>query len=117
MKILLSLVWLALAAAFVWNGRELAAGAERSLPQLETAESPRVEIAGEGFHLELDVQGTPLNQPFEKLRADVEAWVERVRAEERRRARRGALLCYAGAGTCALALALTWAGGRARGGP
>ncbi len=50
MKTALSVVWIALSAAFVAVGRDLQTRSAEPLPVLEAA-NPCVEISTEGFHL------------------------------------------------------------------
>ena len=113
MKLLLSVVWIALAAGFVHLGRQLGAEVERPLPELQT-QSPQFEIAGEGFHIELDVAGTPLNEPFERMKREVETYLEEVRADVERRSRHVVLACWLGAVASLAGLALLWAPARRR---
>ena len=113
MKLLLSVVWLALAVGFVHLGRQLGMEVERPLPELQT-QSPQFEIAGEGFHIELDVAGTPLNEPFERMKLEVETYLEEVRADVDRRSRHAALVCWMGAAAALAGLALLWAPPRRR---
>ena len=108
MKLLLGVVWLALAAGFVDLGRQLGAEVERPLPELQT-QSPRFEIAGEGFHIELDVAGTPLNEPFERMQREVEAYLEEVRADVDRRSRQARLACWVGTAASLTGMAMLWA--------
>jgi hypothetical protein len=110
-KLLLSVVWIALAAGFVHLGRQLGAEVERPLPELQT-QSPQFEIAGEGF--ELDVAGTPLNEPFERMKLEVETYLEEVRADVDRRSRHATLACWLGAAASLGGLAVLWAPARRR---
>lgn len=113
MKLLLSVVWIALAAGFVHLGRQHGAAVERPLPELQT-QSPQFEIAGEGFHIELDVAGTPLNEPFERMKLEVETYLEEVRADVDRRSRHAALACWMGAAASLAGLVVLWAPARRR---
>jgi hypothetical protein len=112
-KLVLSVIWLALAVGFVQLGRQLGAEVERPLPELQT-QSPQFEIAGEGFHIELDVAGTPLNEPFERMKREVETYLEEVRADVDRRSRHVVLACWLGAAASLAGLALLWAPARRR---
>ncbi len=108
MKIVLSLVWLALAVGFAHLGRGLDERSGPELPAFEP-ESPRFEIQGQGFHIELDVEGTPLNEPFEELEAEVERYVEEMRESTRRSQTRLQRASWAGIAAALAGLALTWA--------
>ncbi len=112
MKVAASVLWIGLAVGFLWLRGELGADLAAELEPFEP-ESPHVEIAGEGFHIELDVAGTPLDEPFAAQRAQMEAYVADVELAFRRRGRRAALLCYGAAAASLLGLGLTWSGGRA----
>ena len=79
MKIVLSVVWLALAVAFAHAGRQFASDAAAPPPEFEAA-NPRFSLEGEGFHFEMDVEGTPLDQPFRELEAEVQAYLEELAA-------------------------------------
>lgn len=116
MKLVLTLAWLALAAGFVHLGRQLGAEVERPFPELQT-ERPQVEIAGEGFHIELDVAGTPLNEPFERMQEEVERYAEELRVDVDRRSRHASITCYMAAAASLAALLVLWApvGGRGAG--
>ena len=107
MRALLCALWLVLAAALVFLGRELAAEGRHPLPTLEPG-SPRFEISGEGFHFELDVAGTPLAEPFEKLQQEVDARLAEISEAIRRDTRRAAWACYAGAAASLAGLLLAW---------
>jgi hypothetical protein len=107
-KILISLVWLALAFGFAHLARGLGPESGPAPPALETG-SPQFEIQGEGFHIQLDVEGTPLNEPFEALRAEVDEYVETVRQNARRNTQRVRWACWSGAAASLLGLALSWA--------
>ena len=111
MKVLASVLWVALTLGFLWLARELGADVSAELAPFEP-QSPRVEIAGEGFHIELDVAGTPLDEPFAEQRAQMEAYVAEVEVALGRRGRRAAWLCYTAAAGSLLGLWLTWSGGR-----
>lgn len=111
MKFVASLVWIGLAVGFLWLGRELGADIAAEIEPFEP-ESPRVEIAGEGFHIELDVAGTPLDEPFAAQRDQMETYVTQMEFAFRRRGRRVAWLCYGATAASLLGLGLTWSGGR-----
>ncbi len=107
MKIALSAVWIALGAAFVAVGWDLQVRSSEPLPVLE-ASNPHVEISSEGFHLEIDVAGTPLEGPFAEFEADVNEFLATVGATLQQTLARAALGCFLAAGLCAVALVLTW---------
>lgn len=111
MKVAVSVVWIGLAAGFLWLGHELGAGVAAELAPFEP-ESPRVEIAGEGYHIELDVAGTPLDEPFAAQREQMETYVSDMQLALHRRGRRAAGLCYGAAAASLLGLGLTWSGRR-----
>jgi hypothetical protein len=111
MKIVLSLVWLALAAVFVSLGWDLYRDAAQPIPPLETTD-PRFEFESEGFRLEFDVEGTPLEQPFTRMRSEIDDWLEGVSEELARAHRRAALACLLGALASVGGLAATWMGPR-----
>jgi hypothetical protein len=106
-KIVLSIVWLVLAVVLFGLGRDLSVQATEPQLTLET-KNPRFEIAGEGFHLELDVSGTPLSEPFEEFEREVNAYLSEVKARLETSRRRAALGCYAGAAASLLGLLLVW---------
>jgi hypothetical protein len=110
-KFVMSVVWIGLAAGFVWLGVVLGSDVHAHIEPFEPG-SPKVEIAGEGFHIELDVAGTPLDEPFAEQRAAMEEYVEAVGQALQERGRRAALLCYAAAAASLLGLLLTWTGAR-----
>jgi hypothetical protein len=100
-------VWLALTGAFVGLGREMAARAVDPIPAFET-ESPRFEFSSEGFRLEFDVAGTPLEQPFEEFRKDVDTYLADLEQSLRDSQGRAALACFVAAGASLVALVLLW---------
>jgi len=100
-------LWLVLAAALLFLGRQLEAEGRTPLPALEPG-SPRFEISGEGFHFELDVAGTPLSEPFEKLQEEVDARLAEIAETVRRDTRRAAWTCYGGAAAALLGFLLAW---------
>ncbi len=115
MRIALSAVWLGLAVAFVATGWRFQEPADESMPALE-APSPRVQISSEGFHLEIDVAGTPLEGPFVEFEREVNAYVEQLGASLQRTRARAAIACYLASVLSLVGLALTWrapAGGAA----
>lgn len=117
MRIAASILWIGLAVGFVWLGRTLASDATAQLEPYEP-KSPHMELAGQGFHIDLDVAGTPLDEPFAKQRAEMESYVDSLRSAYLQRGQRAALLCYGAAGASLLGLGLTWVGARAaRGAP
>ena len=107
MKIALSAVWIALGAAFVGVGWDLQLRSAEPLPVLE-ADNPRVEISSEGFHLEIDVAGTPLEGPFAEFEADVNEFLATVGETLQQTRSRAAAGCFVAAGLSAVGLALTW---------
>lgn len=107
MKIVLSIVWLALAGVFFTLGWQLATEAERSLPAFE-ATQPRFEFSTEGFHFELDVEGTPLDTPFREFQEQVNDYLAELGDSVQRAHRRAAWGCVV-AGLASLAsLVLVW---------
>lgn len=107
MKVALSVAWIALGAAFAVVGWDLQVRSAEPLPVLE-AENPRVEISSEGFHLEIDVAGTPLEAPFAEFEAEVNALLSDVAKTLHRTGARAALTCFVAAGLSLAGLALTW---------
>ena len=107
MKILLSVIWLALAAVFFTLGWQLWTQAERSLPEFE-ATPPSFEISGEGFRFELDVEGTPLDAPFREFQEEVNDYLTELGDSVQQAHRRAAWGCVV-AGVASLAsLAVLW---------
>jgi len=106
-RIALSVLWLGLAAAFVATGWRLHDQSGESLPVLETS-TPRVEISSEGFHLEIDVAGTPLEAPFADFEREVNAYVEDVATSLQQTQGRAAAACYLAGALSLAGLALTW---------
>jgi hypothetical protein len=107
MKILLSIIWLALAGVFFTLGWQLSTQAKRSLPDFE-ATQPRFEISGEGFRFELDVEGTPLDSPFREFQDQVNDYLAELGDSVERAHRRAAWGCFA-AGLASLAsLVVVW---------
>ena len=107
MKILLSIVWLALAGIFFGFGLQLWGQANRPLPEFE-ATQPKFEISGESFRFEIGVEGTPLDEPFREFRDEVDAYLAEVGDSVGRRHRRAAWGCGV-AGLASLAsLVVLW---------
>ena len=107
MKILLSVIWLALAAVFFTLGWQLWTQAERSLPEFE-ATPPSFEISGEGFRFELDVEGTPLDGPFREFQDEVNDYLAELGDSVQRAHGRAAWSCVV-AGVASLAsLVILW---------
>jgi len=111
-RIALSVAWIALGAAFAVVGWDLHVRSGEPLPVLE-ADNPRVEISSEGFHLEIDVAGTPLEGPFAEFEASVNALLEDVGGRLQQAQAQAALGCAIAAALCAVGLALTWRTARA----
>lgn len=107
MKIALSVVWIALGAAFVAVGWDLQTRSAEPLPVLEAA-NPHVEISTEGFHLEIDVAGTPLEAPFVEFETRVNDLLEAIGETLQLTLARAARGCFVGAGLCGAGLVLTW---------
>ncbi len=107
MKIALSVVWVALGAAFVGAGWDLQARSGEPLPALE-ADHPRLKFSTEGFHFEMDVRGTPLEGPFAEFEAEVNAYLETLGDSLQRTQARAALGCFVAATLCVVGLVLTW---------
>ena len=107
MRIALSVIWLGLAVAFVATGWRLHEQAGEPLPPLE-ASNPRVEISSEGFHLEIDVAGTPLEGPFADFERKVNAYLEELGTSLQQTQARAAAGCYLASALSLAGLALTW---------
>ncbi len=107
MRIALSAVWLGLAVAFVAIGWRLQEQADEPMAALE-APHPRVEISAEGFHLEIDVAGTPLEGPFVEFERDVNAYLEQLGASLQQTRARVAIACYLASALSLIGIALTW---------
>ena len=107
MRIALSAVWLGLAVAFVVTGWRLQEQADEPIPALE-ASNPRVQISSEGFHLEIDVAGTPLEGPFVEFEREVNEYVEELGASLQQTRERTAIACYLASALSLVGLALTW---------
>ena len=107
MKIILSIIWLALAGVFFTLGWQLATEAERSLPTFE-ATQPKFELSGEGFRFELDVEGTPLDTPCREFQDEVNDYLAELGDSVQQAHRRAAWGC-AVAGVASLAsLVVVW---------
>lgn len=107
MRIVLSIIWLALAGVFFVLGWQLWTEAERSLPEFE-ATPPSFEISGEGFRFELDVEGTPLDGPFRDFQDQVNDYLADLGDSVQRAHRRAAWGCIV-AGVASLAsLVVLW---------
>ncbi len=107
MKLALSVVWLALAALFFSLGWRLVEAADQPLPPLETSE-PRFEFESQGFRLEFDVVGTPLEQPFTQFKQEVDAYIEHVSGELSEANQRAAWACLLGGLASLGGLLMTW---------
>ncbi len=107
MKLALSVVWLALAALFFSLGWRLVEAADQPLPPLETSE-PRFEFESQGFRLELDVMGTPLEQPFIHFRQEVDAYIGEVSGALSAANQRAAWACLLGGLASLGGLLMTW---------
>ena len=107
MRIALSAVWLGLAVAFVAIGWRLHERADEPIPALE-ASNPRVQISSEGFHLEIDVAGTPLEGPFVEFEREVNAYLEELGGSLQQTQARAAIACYLASALSLIGLALTW---------
>ena len=107
MKIVLSIVWLALAGVFFTLGRQLSTDAERSLPTFE-ATPPTFELSAEGFRFELDIEKTPLESPFREFQDQVNDYLEELGDSVQQAHRRAAWGCFV-AGVASLAsLVVVW---------
>jgi hypothetical protein len=107
LRIVLSIIWLALAGVFFTLGWQLATEAERSLPTFE-ATQPRFELGGEGFRFELDVEGTPLDAPFRQFEEEVNVYLADLGDSVQQAHRRAAWGCLV-AGVASLAsLVIVW---------
>ena len=92
MRIVLSILWLALAGVFFALGWQLSTEAKRSLPTFE-ATPPRLELATEGFRLELDVERTPLDAPFREFQDQVNDYLTELGDSVQQAHRRAAWGC------------------------
>jgi hypothetical protein len=107
LKIVLSIIWLALAGVFFTLGWQLWTEAKRSLPTFE-ATQPKFEIAREGFRFELDVEGTPLDGPFREFQDEVNDYLTELGDSVQQAHRRAAWGCVV-AGVASLAsLVVGW---------
>ena len=107
LKIVLSIIWIALAGVFFTLGWQLSTQAKRSLPTFE-ATQPKFEISGEGFRFELDVEGTPLDGPFREFQAEVNDYLAELGDSFQRAHGRAAWGCLV-AGIASLAsLVVVW---------
>ncbi len=75
MKVAISVVWMAFALLFFGLGRAHWVEAENSIPSFEITR-PVYEISGSGFKVEIDVAGSPLDQPFESFAKDFNEYLE-----------------------------------------
>ncbi len=75
MKLAISVIWLAFALLFFVLGRAHWIEAEMSIPSFEVTKHA-YELSGSGFKLEIDVGGTPLDQPFENFAEDFNEYLE-----------------------------------------
>ncbi len=107
MKLALSVVWLTLAALFFSLGWRWVEAASQPLPPLETSE-PRFEFESQGFRLEFDVVGTPLDPPFIQFEQEVDAYIERVSGELSEANQRAAWACLLGGLASMGGLLMTW---------
>ncbi len=114
MKLVLSVVWIALAALFFSLGWRSIEAADQPLPPLETSE-PRFEFKSQGFRLEFDVAGTPLEQPFTQFKQEVDAYIEEVSGGLSVAHQRAAWACLLGGLASLGGLLMTWSVPRAAG--
>ncbi len=75
MKLAISVIWLAFALLFFVLGRAHWIEAEMSIPSFEVTKHA-YELSGSGFKLEIDVGGSPLDQPFENFAEDFNEYLE-----------------------------------------
>ncbi len=75
MKVAISVIWLAFAILFFQLGRAHWSEAANSIPPFEVTKRA-YELRGSGFQLEIDVGGTPLDQPFENFSEDFNEYLE-----------------------------------------
>lgn len=97
MKVATSVIWLAFAFLFFVLGRWHWTEAEKSIPPFEVTRRA-YELSGSGFQLEIDVGGTPLDQPFENFAEDFNEYLEernRTASASHRRAAWGYFLAGA----------------------
>jgi hypothetical protein len=107
MKLALSVVWLALAALFFSLGWRWVEAADQPLPPLETSE-PRFEFESQGFRLEFDVVGTPLEQPFTQFKQEVDAYIQEASVALSAAHQRAAWACLLGGLASLGGLMMTW---------
>jgi len=107
LRIVLSIIWLALAGVFFTLGWQLSTEANRSLPTFEATE-PTFEFSGEGFRFELGVEGTPLDAPFRQFQDQFNDYLAELRDSVQQAHRRAAWGCFV-AGIASLAsLVVLW---------
>ncbi|MCH7708895.1 MAG: hypothetical protein IH884_10420 [Myxococcales bacterium] len=107
MKLVLSVVWLCLAALFFSLGWRWVEAADQPLPPLETSQ-PRFEFETQGFRLEFDILGTPLEQPFSQFKQEVDAYIEEVSGVLSVAHQRAAWACLLGGLASLGGLLMTW---------
>jgi hypothetical protein len=107
LRIVLSIIWLALAGIFFTLGWQLSTEATSSLPAFEATE-PTFEFSGENFRFELGVEGTPLDAPFREFQDQVDDYLAELGDSVQQAHRRAAWGCVV-AGIAALAsLVVLW---------
>jgi hypothetical protein len=107
LKIVLSIIWLALAGVFFTLGWQLSTEAERSLPTFE-ATPPTFELSAEGFRFELDVEGTPLDGPFREFQDEVNDYLAELSDSVQQAHRRAAWGCVVAGAASLASLFVLW---------
>jgi len=110
MKVSISIVWFAFALLFFWLGRDQWIEAQKSMPPFEIPKHA-YELSGSGFRLEIDVRGTPLDQPFEKFADEFNAYLEKQNQAANTSKRRAAWAYFIASGTAIVSLLLELRGG------
>lgn len=110
MKASISVIWFAFALLFFWLGRDQWIEAQKSMPPFENPKHA-YELSGSGFHLEIDVRGTPLDQPFEKFAEEFNAYIEEQNQAASTSKLRAAWAYFLASGTAIVSLLLELRGG------
>jgi hypothetical protein len=110
MKVLISVIWFAFALLFFMLGRDQWLEAQKSMPPFEIPKHA-YELSGSGFHLEIDVRGTPLDQPFENFAEEFNAYLEKQNQSSSTSNRRAAWAYFLASGTAIVSLLLELRGG------
>ena len=105
MKLAISVLWLAFALLFFVLGRAHWIEAENSIPAFEVTRHA-YELSGSGFKVEIDVGGTPLDQPFENFSKDFNEYLEEQNRSARASNRRAAWGYFLACATAIVSLLL-----------